>query len=245
MDISIVIPVRNEAENVGPLCREIHSALEGRFVYEVIYVDDGSTDSTADEVRRCMADGRVRLLRHPKSFGQSASVHSGVIAARSRWIGTLDGDGQNDPADLPAMYERLIREAGDANVRMGIGNRVTRQDTWVRQVSSRIASIARATFLRDQTPDSGCGIKVFDRDAFLRLPFFDHMHRFLSALFLRDGASVVSVAVAHRPRIRGTSKYGIHNRLWAGVVDILGVMWLRRRGFPDLEVTEDRPAERE
>lgn len=244
MDISVVIPVRNEADNVGPLCREIHAALSGRFEYEIIFVDDGSTDATADEIRRCMEGGRVRLLRHARSFGQSAGVHSGVSAARARWIGTLDGDGQNDPADLPAMYERAVGEPAGSKLRMVIGNRVTRRDTWVRRLSSRVANLIRSSMLDDGTPDAGCGIKVFDRETFLRLPFFNHMHRFLSALFLREGARVVSMPVAHRPRTRGTSKYGIHNRLWAGVVDILGMMWLRRRGFPDLEVVEESPSER-
>jgi len=240
MDISVVIPARNEAENVAPLCREIHDALSGRFEYEIIVVDDGSTDATAEEVRRCMQGGLVRLLRHAKSFGQSASVHSGVTAARARWIGTLDGDGQNDPADLPAMYQRMISEPAGSKLRMVIGNRVTRRDTWVRRLSSRVANGIRGWLLNDGTPDAGCGIKVFDRETYLRLPFFNHMHRFLAALFLRAGAAVVSIPVAHRPRMRGTSKYGIHNRLWAGVIDILGVMWLRRRGYPDLEATEER-----
>ncbi|MGK2859624.1 MAG: glycosyltransferase family 2 protein [Thermoanaerobaculia bacterium] len=245
MDISVVIPVRNEAENVAPLCREIHEALSGRYEYEIIFVDDGSTDATADEIRRCMGSGRVRLLRHSRSFGQSAGVHSGVEAARAPWIATLDGDGQNEPADLPAMYQRAIGEPAGSKLRMVIGNRVTRRDTWVRRLSSRVANLIRGWMLHDGTPDAGCGIKVFDRKTFLRLPFFNHMHRFLSALFLREGAGVVSVPVAHRPRMRGTSKYGIHNRLWAGVVDILGVMWLRRRGFPDLEAIEERPKEQE
>lgn len=240
MDISVVIPARNEAENVAPLCREIHAALSGRFDYEIIFVDDGSTDSTADEVRRCMQGGRVRLLRHVSSFGQSASVHSGVAAARAPWIATLDGDGQNDPADLPSMFDRARNEAAGSKLRMVIGNRVTRRDTWIRRLSSRVANGIRGRLLHDGTPDSGCGIKVFDRETFLRLPFFDHMHRFLSALFLRAGAAVISVPVAHRPRTRGTSKYGIYNRLWAGVVDILGVIWLRRRGCPGLEAIEER-----
>jgi dolichol-phosphate mannosyltransferase len=242
MDLSVVIPARNEAENVGPLVAEIRAALDGRYDYEIIYVDDGSTDRTADEIRHCMKEGRVRLLRHPRSFGQSASVQSGVYAANAPLIATLDGDGQNDPADLPALVEKLRSAPAGSKLKMVIGNRVTRRDTVVRRISSRVANGIRGSLLHDGTPDSGCGIKVFDRGTYLRLPFFDHMHRFLSALFLRAGAEVESVPVGHRPRTRGTSKYGIANRLWAGIVDMLGVMWLRRRGCPDLTVTEEREA---
>ncbi|MBI2214353.1 MAG: glycosyltransferase family 2 protein [Acidobacteria bacterium] len=242
MDLSVVIPARNEAENVSPLCAEIRAALEGRFEYEIIFIDDGSTDSTAAEVRRCIKEGRVRLLRHPRSFGQSASVQSGVWAAKAPLIATLDGDGQNDPADIPPMVAHLRSAPAGSKLKMVIGNRVTRRDTVVRRLSSRIANGIRGSLLRDGTPDSGCGIKVFDRDTYLRLPFFDHMHRFLSALFLRAGAGVESMPVAHRPRTRGTSKYGIANRLWAGIVDMLGVMWLRRRGCPGLEVSEETEA---
>ena len=242
MDLSVVIPVRNEAENVGPLCGEIRAALDGHYEYEILFVDDGSTDATASEVRRCMSGGRVRLLRHARSFGQSASVQSGVRAAVAPLIATLDGDGQNDPADIPAMVAHLKSASAGSKLRMVIGNRVTRRDTAVRRLSSRIANGIRGSLLHDGTPDSGCGIKVFDRETYLRLPFFDHMHRFLSALFLRAGAEVESMPVAHRPRLRGTSKYGISNRLWAGIVDLLGVMWLRRRGCPDLNATEEREA---
>jgi len=242
MDLSVVIPARNEAENISPLVAEIRAALDGRYDYEIIYIDDGSTDATAAEVKRCMREGRVRLLRHPRSFGQSASVQSGVFAAKAPLIATLDGDGQNDPADLPALVEKIRSAPAGSRLKMVIGNRVTRRDTVVRRISSRVANGIRGSLLHDGTPDSGCGIKAFDRETYLRLPFFNHMHRFLSALFLRAGAAVESVPVAHRPRTRGTSKYGIANRLWAGIVDMLGVMWLRRRGCPDLSATEEREA---
>ena len=242
MDVSVVIPAKNEAENVAPLVAEIRAALDGRYDYEIVYVDDGSTDATADEVRRCMKEGRVRLLRHPRSFGQSAGVQSGVLAAKGSIIATLDGDGQNDPADLPALIETLRKAPAGSKLKMVIGNRVTRRDTVVRRISSRVANGVRGSLLHDGTPDSGCGIKAFDRETYLRLPFFNHMHRFLSALFIRAGAEVASVPVAHRPRTRGTSKYGISNRLWAGIVDLLGVAWLRRRGCPDLAATEEREA---
>lgn len=242
MDLSVVIPARNEAENIAPLVAEIRAALDGRYDYEIIYIDDGSTDATAAEVKRCMKAGRVRLLRHPRSFGQSASVQSGVYAAKAPLIATLDGDGQNDPADLPALVEKIRSAPAGSKLKMAIGNRVTRRDTVVRRISSRVANGIRGSLLHDGTPDSGCGIKAFDRETYLRLPFFNHMHRFLSALFLRAGAVVESVPVAHRPRTRGTSKYGISNRLWAGIVDMLGVMWLRRRGCPDLTATEETEA---
>jgi dolichol-phosphate mannosyltransferase len=165
-------------------------------------------------------------------------VHSGVRAARAQWIATLDGDGQNDPADLP----RLIAARGDAaneGVMLFMGNRVTRRDTWLRRLSSRIANGVRAGLLGDGTPDTGCGIKLFHRETFLSLPAFDHMHRFLPALFQRAGSRVVSVPVNHRERTRGRSKYGVHNRLWVGIVDLFGVMWLKARSRPGVRVVEE------
>ena len=164
---------------------------------------------------------------------QSAAVHSGIRHAQAEWVATLDGDGQNDPADLPRLY--ALREQAT----LVIGNRVQRRDTWLRHWQSRIANGVRGRMLGDGTPDTGCGIKVMHRDTFLQLPYFDHMHRFLPALFQRAGASVLSVPVAHRPRERGTSKYGLFDRLWVGIVDIFGVMWLRRRYRPGLIVTEE------
>jgi dolichol-phosphate mannosyltransferase len=240
LDVSVVIPVCNEQDNVLPLAREIHAALEGRCRYETIFVDDGSTDGTAQAVRsaRAAAMPEIRLIRHSVRSGQSAAVATGVREARARWIATLDGDGQNDPADIP----RLLDAAGGAatpGLRLVMGNRTTRRDTWLRRLSSRVANGVRGGLLKDGTPDTGCGIKVFDRDVFLDMPRFDHMHRFMPALFQREGYSVVSVPVNHRQRTRGTSKYGLHNRLWVGIVDLFGVMWLIRRASPRIRIDED------
>jgi len=233
MDISVVIPVCNEVDNVGPLAREIVTALSDRE-FEIIFVDDGSTDDTAAAVRALRKDiPQVRLLSHSFRSGQSAAVCSGVRHARAEWIATLDGDGQNDPADIPTLYE--ARHSAE----LVMGNRVQRRDTWLLHVQSRVANGVRGRLLGDGTPDTGCGIKVMRREVFMDLPRFDHMHRFLPALFLRAGARVVSVPVAHRPRERGASKYGLFDRLWVGIVDIFGVMWLRRRAKPGLRVTED------
>jgi len=230
LDISVVVPVHNEAENIRPQVEEIFAALEDTHpALEVIYVDDGSTDDTPHVLREELARrrGRLRVLRHPTVLGQSTAIHTGVSAARNPWIVTLDGDRQNDPADIPGLLEE-VRRSGGARL-MVAGHRVERRDTWIRRVSSRIANGLRARLLRDRTPDTGCGLKVFPRDLFLALPYFDHMHRFLSALVLRQGGEVRSVPVSHRPRPAGRSKYGLHNRLWVGIVDMMGVAWLQRR----------------
>jgi dolichol-phosphate mannosyltransferase len=239
--ISVVIPVCNEEDNVIPLAREIEAALRGSHPFEILFVDDGSTDGTAEAVRDARrAIPEVRLLRHSRRSGQSAAVASGVRRARGEWIATLDGDGQNDPGDFPAMLDALAAARGsDPEVRLVMGNRVTRRDTWLRRLSSRVANGVRGWLLDDGTPDTGCGIKLMHRDTFLELPFFDHMHRFLPALYQRQGAKVISVPVNHRPRTRGTSKYGLNNRLWVGIVDLYGVMWLKSRFKPGLEVREE------
>jgi len=238
VEVSVVVPVCNEAENVGPLAREIHAALGGR-AYEMIFVDDGSTDGTLAALHDLRAGLPVlRILRHSFRSGQSAAVASGVRAARGDWIATLDGDGQNDPADIPALL--AAREApGNAGILLFMGNRTTRKDTGFRKFQSRIANGVRSRLLGDGTPDTGCGIKLFSRTAFLSLPYFDHMHRFMPALFQSRGWRTVSVPVRHRPRERGTSKYGMFDRLWVGIVDIFGVRWLRRRFKSGLQVTED------
>ncbi len=237
--VSVVIPVCNEQDNVLPLAREIHSALDGRYRHETIFVDDGSTDGTAAAVRAARLDGmpQVRLIRHAVRSGQSAAVATGVRAARAPWIATLDGDGQNDPADIPKLLDRAS-DANSSRLRLVMGNRTTRRDTWLRRMSSRVANGVRGRLLRDGTPDTGCGIKVFDRAVFLDMPRFDHMHRFMPALFQREGYEVVSVPVNHRERTRGKSKYGLHNRLWVGIVDLVGVMWLIRRASPRIPTDE-------
>jgi dolichol-phosphate mannosyltransferase len=239
MDLSVVIPVKNEAGNIAPLVAEIVAALDGLLRYEIVYVDDGSGDATADEIRR--AQGRVpqlRLIRHDRSYGQSAAIHSGVRAALGRWIATLDGDGQNDPADIPVLWR--IKQDGGAEPRLLlVGHRARRRDSWSKRQASRIANGVRRRMLHDDTPDTGCGLKLFPRALFLELPYFDHMHRFLPALVLREGGTVRSVPVSHRPRQRGASKYGVLDRLGVGITDLFGVMWLRRRSPRPIAVEEE------
>ena len=237
VEFSVVVPACNEAENVEPLAREIEAAMRGR-AYEMIFVDDGSTDDTAVNLLRLKASlPALRVLRHSFRSGQSAAVASGVKLARGQWIATLDGDGQNDPADIPKLIAARDEHRG---VHLVMGDRsASRKDTAYRRLQSRVANGVRSSLLGDGTPDTGCGLKIFLRDAFLELPRFDHMHRFLPALFQRQGARVISVPVSHRERTRGQSKYGMLNRLWVGIIDILGVIWLRRRYKSGLLVRED------
>jgi dolichol-phosphate mannosyltransferase len=237
-ELSVVVPVCNEAENVGPLAREIDAALSGHN-YEMIFIDDGSTDDTLAQLHHLRASGltHLRILRHSFRSGQSAAIASGVRAARGPWIATLDGDGQNDPADILNLLAAR-EDAQHTDVQLFIGNRTTRRDTGFRKLQSRIANGVRGWLLGDGTPDTGCGIKLFARAAFLQLPYFDHMHRFIPALFQSRGWRCLSVPVRHRPRAQGVSKYGLFNRLWVGIVDIFGVRWLRRRFKPGLDTTE-------
>ncbi len=223
--VSVVVPVRNEAPNIAPLVAEIEAALAA-VPHEIIYVDDGSTDATAAELVAAARHAPLRWLRHRTSCGQSAAVVTGVRAARGTWIATLDGDGQNDPADIPRLLARAEAEGGEILV---AGWRVTRKDSWVKRRSSRIANRIRVALLHDATPDTGCGLKVFPRELFLRLPAFDHMHRYLPALVLRQGGRVVSEAVNHRHRTRGVSNYGTLDRLAVAFFDLVGVIWLQRR----------------
>jgi dolichol-phosphate mannosyltransferase len=224
--LSVVIPARNEAGNISPLVEEIRTALAGLSDCEIIYVDDGSTDATASELRALKSEyPELRVLRHTHSCGQSTAVRSGVKAARFEWIATLDGDGQNDPADIP----KLIAALAENIALIGGNRRQMRRDVWIKRISSVIANGIRSRILRDSTPDTGCGLKLFRRDVYLDLPYFDHMHRFLPALVQRSGWGVVSVPVNHRPRQRGASNYGTLDRLMAGIVDLGGVFWLLRR----------------
>jgi dolichol-phosphate mannosyltransferase len=221
---------------VAPLVAEIRAALDGTAAYEVVYVDDGSTDGTAAEVRRLAASGApLRLVRHARSCGQSAAIRTGVKAARGAFIATLDGDGQNDPADIPRLWAMGRAENAPALL---AGWRQKRRDTWLKRLSSKVANGVRSRLLGDATPDTGCGLKVFRRELFLDLPYFDHMHRFLPALVQRAGGRVVSVPVNHRPRARGTSNYGTLDRLAVGISDLFGVMWLMRRGSVPVIVEE-------
>jgi len=230
--LSVVVPVHNETENLAPLIGEIHAALEGRVVFEVVYVDDGSSDETPRLLGALAATHpKLRVFRHVNNCGQSTAVRTGVRHALAPLVATLDGDGQNDPADIPALLDQYQAErARDARPLLIAGQRAKRRDTPLRRLSSRIANGVRSRLLSDETPDTGCGLKLFAREDFLALPFFDHLHRFLPALFIREGGRVVSVPVNHRPRERGQSHYGIWNRLWVGIVDIAGVLWLKRRG---------------
>lgn len=244
MELSVVVPVRNEQDNILPLIAEIRAALDGRLDYEVVYVDDGSTDATAERLAAAQRDfPRLRVLTHARSCGQSAALASGVRAARGAWIATLDGDGQNDPADIPKLWAVVHAADRPGDLQLVAGWRRRRQDSWLKRLSSRIANGVRARLLNDATPDTGCGLKLFPRAVFLELPYFDHMHRFLPALVQRNGGRSVSVEVNHRPRTRGASKYGVHNRLWVGIVDLLGVMWLQRRmRRPELRDSGAAPA---
>ena len=228
--LSVVVPVKNEAENIEPLIREIVAAVSTLADYEIVYVDDGSTDATLAELKRLAAElPQLRIVRHQASCGQSTAITSGTLAARFDWIATLDGDGQNDPADIPALLARLRASDATENLHMLAGWRANRRDTWFRRFSSKVANGVRSNLLKDATPDTGCGIKLFDRRVFLALPQFDHMHRFLPALMLRQGGRIQSVDVGHRPRLSGRSNYGLFDRLWVGIADLLGVMWLMRR----------------
>ena len=231
-EISVVVPVHNESANVLPLLREIESALSGVVPFEAVFVDDCSSDDTPRILREfAVSHPWLVVVLHRNNCGQSTAVRTGVREAGAAAIATLDGDGQNDPADIPALLQRwrALRLADPQRPVLIAGWRSKRQDTWVRRMSSRIANGVRSRLLGDSTPDTGCGLKVFGRADFLALPYFDHMHRFLPALVRRGGGQVESVPVAHRPREHGQSHYGIHNRLWVGLVDMLGVIWLQRR----------------
>jgi glycosyltransferase involved in cell wall biosynthesis len=230
VELSVVVPVRNEQDNILPLLAEIHAALEKRCEFEVVYVDDGSGDATARVLAQALASyPRLRVLAHHRSCGQSAALFTGARAARAAWIATLDGDGQNDPADVPLLLAARDDPARPANLQLITGYRRSRQDRWLKRISSRIANGVRSRMLGDATPDTGCGLKLILRSTYLDLPFFDHMHRFLPALVQRNGGATLSVDVHHRPRARGRSNYGVLDRLWVGIVDLFGVMWLRRR----------------
>ena len=230
MQLSIVVPVRNEQENILPLLAEIHAALEGRGEFEVVYVDDGSRDATPQRLAEALERyPRLRVIAHRESGGQSAALMNGVRAARGEWVATLDGDGQNDPADIPLLLAARDGPERPANLQLVAGYRRRRHDSWLKRVSSRIANAVRSRLLGDATPDTGCGLKLIARAAYLELPYFDHMHRFLPALVQRNRGATLSVEVNHRPRVRGRSNYGVLDRLWIGIADLLGVMWLKRR----------------
>lgn len=229
--------MRNEAENIAPVIAEIAAALDGRWNYEIIYVNDGSTDATPERLVSAMKSRpNLRQIRHADSSGQSAAVRSGVRVAHGAIVATLDGDGQNNPAFLPALISAI--EQGGERTGLAAGQRVGRKDTGFKRIQSRIANSVRNAILHDGTRDTGCGLKAFRREVFLALPYFDGLHRFLPALVRREGYDIVYVDVIDRPRHSGVSNYGFFDRLWIGIMDLAGVWWLIRRKKPTPVATE-------
>jgi dolichol-phosphate mannosyltransferase len=225
--LSVIVPVRNEAGNIAPLVAEIAAALRGR-AFEIVYVNDGSNDATEQELRGLMAaHPSLRQIRHEQSCGQSAAIRTGVTAARAPVVVTIDGDGQNDPAFIPALIAAL--EGGAPLIGLVAGQRTGRKATGFKKLQSRIANGVRGRVLNDGTRDTGCGLKAFRRDVFLSLPYFDALHRFLPALVRREGFDIGYVDVVDRPRRHGVSNYGFWDRLWIGILDLAGVWWLIRR----------------
>jgi dolichol-phosphate mannosyltransferase len=228
VEISVVVPVKDEAGNVVPLAREIAQALEGER-FEIIFVDDGSSDATTDELVGVRGQMPLRILAHGRSLGQSRALRTGVRTAKAPLVVTLDGDGQNVPADIPKLVAAFRSGAADPALGMVAGERAKRQDSWKKRVASRYGNRIRRWLLSDNAQDTGCGLKVFRREAFLALPYFDHMHRYLITLMLREGYEVRFMPVGHRPRGAGRSKYGVWDRFAVGISDLMGVMWLKRR----------------
>lgn len=227
--ISVVVPVYNEAENVNKLVGEIATALDGQS-YEMIFVNDASSDDTEAALKALKDEyTALRVISHRQNAGQSRAIRSGILAAQSEYIATLDGDGQNDPADIPALYKTITRPSAPETLAMVGGRRAKRQDSWAKKVGSRFGNGIRKRLLKDNADDTGCGLKVFKRDAFLRLPYFDHIHRYIPALMLREGYTTEFVDVNHRHREHGVSKYTNFGRLMVSIADLRGVMWLNRR----------------
>ncbi|HRJ01695.1 MAG TPA: glycosyltransferase family 2 protein [Hyphomonas sp.] len=229
LEFSVVVPVHNEAGNVATLVGEIASALDGR-AFEMVFVDDASTDETRTKlVELKAAYPMLRVVGHRKNAGQSRAIRTGILSARGPVVGTLDGDGQNDPADLPDLYRQLTRADAPHGLKMVMGRRASRKDSAWKKFGSRFANNIRQRMLRDDCDDSGCGIKVMNREAFLKLPYFDHMHRYMPALMKADGHEVEFRNVNHRPRGEGKSNYTNFGRLRDALSDLRGVMWLIRR----------------
>lgn len=229
-ELSIVIAVFNEKENISFLLAEVAQALNLVEKFEIIVVDDGSQDGTKQELEVLQQKyAHLRVISHSRNYGQSIAIINGVRAATYNWVITLDGDGQNDPADFNKLLLALPPSINFSQPILIAGNRIQRNDSWMRRFSSKIANYFRSRLLNDDCPDSGCGLKLFSRTGFLQLPHFNHIHRFLPALFTRANGMIINVPVNHRPRTRGQSKYGVMNRLWIGIIDLCGVMWLIRR----------------
>ena len=226
-EISIVIPVLNEERNIINLITEIKKNLEKKIKYEIIIVDDGSSDNTHNVLLKYLKKNKkVLVFKHKKNYGQSVSLRTGIMQTSSNYIVTLDGDGQNDPRDILKLLKNFDT---DKEFMMVIGNRVKRIDNFARRLASRSAFKIRKFILKDETPDTGCAIKVFKKEDFLKLPFFNHIHRFLPFLFNSFKGKVISIQVNHRARINGYSKYSNFQRFLVGISDIFGVIWLRKR----------------
>tara|TARA_R110002095_G_scaffold130308_3_gene113032 strand:- start:899 stop:1663 length:765 start_codon:yes stop_codon:yes gene_type:complete len=242
--ITVVVPIFNEQDNIKPLLDEITQAAKLVPISEIIYVDDASTDNTYDTLTALRDDfPALRILKHQKNAGQSAALWTGVKNAGNDIVVTLDGDGQNNPADIPLLYAKYENEKAATPQIMVMGERTKRNDSWIKRKSSKFANRIRAALLKDNTRDTGCSLKLFKRRDYLNLPYFNHMHRFLPALMMRDGIKTIHVGVSHRPRVSGVSKYGTLDRLAAGIVDLWGVFWLMKRGRRTFETTEIIDAE--
>ena len=227
--LSVVVPVYNEAENVGKLVAEIATALDGSS-YEMIFVNDASTDETLKALGDLKAEfPALRVLSHRKNAGQSRAVRTGVLAAKGHYIATLDGDGQNDPADIPALYTQMTRPDAPTKLALVGGRRAKRRDSFAKKFASKFGNGVRKKLLKDEADDTGCGLKLFTRESFLRLPYFDHVHRYIPALMLREGYEIEFCDVNHRHREFGVSKYTNFGRLMVSIADLRGVMWLNRR----------------
>lgn len=234
LPISVVVPAHNEQGNVENLVREISDVDQICNIHEIIFVDDNSSDQTLNTLTDLKQKfTKLRVIHHENQCGQSAAIFSGVKASKSEWVATLDGDGQNIPGDIPRLVTALT-ECKNPDVKLINGNRnrgANRQDNWIKKMSSKIANSVRSFMLKDNIPDSGCGLKLMHRETYLSLPYFTNLHRFTPALFIRTGSEILSVNVGHRPREAGSSHYGLFNRLWIGIVDLIGVTWLMNKGY--------------
>ena len=236
--LSVIIPILNEKDNIKSLVNEIIAALDGTCDFEIIFVNDASTDDTILVLTELIGKYKfLRFISHNARSGQSAGLRTGILAAKGTLIVTLDGDGQNDPGDIPKLLTQY-QNSSFPGFLMITGHRVNRKDTWAKRKASRMANNIRHRFLKDDNPDTGCSLKLYERELFLRLPYFDHMHRFLPALAKRENCKVEVVSVNHRNRTHGKSNYTNLNRLFVGIPDLLGVMWLIKRSPNGLESKE-------